>query len=70
MQLHLLKPEEITSESLKNIDVIMTGIRAYNTVPTLQSKQQVLFDFVKKWKTMIVQYNTPDNSLTKDILTL
>jgi LmbE family N-acetylglucosaminyl deacetylase len=63
----LLKPEEITSESLKNIDVIMTGIRAYNTVPTLQSKQQVLFDFVKSGKTMIVQYNTPDNSLTKDI---
>jgi hypothetical protein len=46
----LLKPEEITSESLKSIDVIMTGIRAYNTVPTLQSKQQVLFDFVKSGK--------------------
>jgi LmbE family N-acetylglucosaminyl deacetylase len=63
----LLKPEEITAESLRNIDVLMTGIRAYNTVPVLKNKQQLLFDFVKSGKTMIVQYNTPDNELTKDM---
>jgi hypothetical protein len=35
---------------LKKYWRLMTGIRAYNTVPTLQSKQQVLFDFVKSGK--------------------
>ncbi|MBP6181630.1 PIG-L family deacetylase [Flavobacterium sp.] len=57
----LLKPEEITPEKLTNFDVVMTGIRAYNTVQTLANKQNILFDFVKEGKTMLVQYNTPDD---------
>jgi LmbE family N-acetylglucosaminyl deacetylase len=63
----ILKPEEITTEKLQNFDVVMTGIRAYNVVTNLGFKQNILFDFVKNGKTMIVQYNTLDDFVTKEI---
>lgn len=63
----ILKPEEITNEKLQNFDVVMTGIRAYNVVNALGFKQNILFDFVKNGKTMIVQYNTLDDLVTKEI---
>lgn len=56
----LLHPEELSSEKLEGFDVVMTGIRAFNTVDVLINKLNILFDFVKSGKTMIVQYNTPD----------
>jgi hypothetical protein len=43
-----LKPDDITADKLEQIDVIITGIRAYNVVPELKSKQQILFDFTKE----------------------
>lgn len=62
----LIKPEEISVEKLVAFDVVITGIRAYNVVNALASKQNVLLDFVKKGKTMIVQYNTMDELVTQD----
>ncbi len=62
-----IKADEITKEKLLNFDVVMTGIRAYNTIQALAFKQQILFDFVKEGKTIIVQYNTLDDFVTKDI---
>jgi LmbE family N-acetylglucosaminyl deacetylase len=63
----LLSPEEITAEKLEPFDVVITGIRAYNTVEALAAKQNILFDFVKGGKTMLVQYNTPDEVETANI---
>ncbi|MGO4770585.1 PIG-L family deacetylase [Flavobacterium sp. W22_SRS_FK3] len=63
----ILKPEEITPEKLDSFDVVMTGIRAYNTVNALTNKQSILFDFVKNGKTMIVQYNTNGKLITDKI---
>ena len=63
----LLKPEEITTAKLENFDVVMTGIRAYNVINLLAFKQNILLDFVKNGKTMIVQYNTTDDLVTKNI---
>ncbi len=63
----VLKPEEITRERMAGFDVAITGIRAYNTVDALASKQQILFDFVREGKTMIVQYNTAGDFVTNDI---
>lgn len=62
----VLKPEEITKENLKNFQVVILGIRAYNTVEELAFKQQLLFDFVKEGHTMIVQYNTTGKLVTKE----
>jgi LmbE family N-acetylglucosaminyl deacetylase len=66
-QVSLIKPEEISSDKLMEFDVVMTGIRAYNVVTALGFKQNILFDFVKNGKTMIVQYNTLDDMVTKDL---
>ncbi len=63
----LLNPEEISPEKLANFDVVMTGIRAYNTVQALANKQNILFDFVKGGKTMLVQYNNPNDLVTENI---
>ena len=63
----LLNPEEISPEKLDNFDVVMTGVRAYNTVQALANKQRILFDFVKSGKTMLVQYNTPNDLVTENI---
>ncbi|WP_396158086.1 PIG-L family deacetylase [Flavobacterium sp.] len=66
-EVEILKPEEISTERLHGFDVVMTGIRAYNTVTTLSFKQRILFDFVRNGKSMIVQYNTTDDLVTRDI---
>ncbi|PKH69115.1 LmbE family protein [Flavobacterium sp. ALD4] len=63
----LLNPEEMTPKKLEAFDVIITGIRAYNVLPSLENKQKLLLDFVKSGKTMIVQYNTPDSSIPSDM---
>lgn len=57
-QVSVLSPNEITAKNLKDFDAVVIGIRAYNTSETLDSKQPILFDFVKNGGTMIVQYNT------------
>jgi LmbE family N-acetylglucosaminyl deacetylase len=66
-QVTIIKAEEISIEKLQNFDVVMTGIRAYNVVTALGFKQNILFDFVKNGKTMIVQYNTLDDLVAKDL---
>ncbi|WP_293895560.1 PIG-L family deacetylase [Flavobacterium sp.] len=66
-EVDIIKPEEISTEKLQNYDVVMTGIRAYNVINALAFKQNVLLDFVRNGKTMIVQYNTTDDLVTKDI---
>ncbi len=66
-EVSILKPEEISAEKLLDYDVVMTGIRAYNVVNALAFKQNILLDFVKNGKTMIVQYNTTDDLVTPNI---
>ncbi|UQD57206.1 PIG-L family deacetylase [Flavobacterium sp. K5-23] len=63
----LLNAEDITPEKLESLDVVITGIRAYNTVQELANKQAILFDFVKEGKTMMVQYNTLDENVPANI---
>lgn len=53
-----IDPATITSEKIKDFDAIVIGIRAYNTVPELGFKQDILMDYVKKGGVMLVQYNT------------
>ncbi len=53
----LIQASEITSELLSKYDVVITGIRAYNTVDDLKFKQNDLLEFVKNGGTMLVQYN-------------
>ncbi|MEN2403097.1 PIG-L family deacetylase [Flavobacterium sp. MC2016-06] len=63
----IIKPEEITPERLDSFNVVITGIRAYNTVNALANKQNILFNFVKSGKNMIVQYNTYGKTVTNQL---
>ncbi len=63
----LINAEEISPEKMANFDMVITGIRAYNTVQALANKQNILFDFVKGGKTMLVQYNTPNDLVTENL---
>ena len=54
----ILKPEDITAESLSRFDAVVLGIRAYNTIDELKFKQKYLFDYVENGGNLIVQYNT------------
>lgn len=53
-----IPPSSISSESLKNFDAVVLGIRAYNVVDELKFKQRYLLEYVKNGGTLIVQYNT------------
>lgn len=63
----LITPEEINTRYLNTFDVIITGVRAYNTLPVLKTRQHLLLEFVKRGKTLIVQYNTLDKSIPATI---
>lgn len=63
----LLTPEAISTETLKDFDAVVMGIRAYNVLEELAFKQDILFDFVKNGGNMIVQYNTTGRLVTDAI---
>ncbi len=50
--------EPLTTELLRNYDVVITGIRAYNTYQRLSTDQQNILKYVEDGGTLIVQYNT------------
>lgn len=62
-----IQPENITAETLMRFDAIVIGIRAFNTIESLNFKQQLLFDYVAQGGNMIVQYNTSMDLKTKKL---
>jgi hypothetical protein len=63
----LLEPNTITQEKIENFDAIILGIRAFNVVDELKYKNKILFEYVKNGGNVIVQYNTSNNLITKEI---
>jgi hypothetical protein len=64
--------EEFTASQLEGKDLstysaIITGIRAYNIDPRLSILQPQLLNYVKEGGRLIVQYNTPSNTLPENI---
>jgi LmbE family N-acetylglucosaminyl deacetylase len=66
-QVTSLKPSEITLEKLAPFDAVLLGIRAFNVVDELKFKNKILFEYVKNGGNVIVQYNTTNNLVTKEI---
>jgi len=54
----LLDPHSITSESIKDYDAVIVGIRAFNTINRMQVIQPELMKYVEGGGTVIAQYNT------------
>jgi hypothetical protein len=62
-----LNASEITPEKLKSFDAVILGIRAFNVVDELKFKTKILFDYIFNGGNVIVQYNTTNNLITKEI---
>jgi len=63
----ILKPEDISSDRLHGVDALILGVRTYNTEENLKFKQKIIFDFVKQGGNVIVQYNTANGLVTKEL---
>jgi hypothetical protein len=63
----LLSDEELAEGNLDQYNVIVSGVRAYNTRPKLRIHQQRLMDYVKRGGTYIVQYVTLQRSESENI---
>lgn len=50
--------EPLTTALLQNYDVVITGIRAYNTNERLSTDQPNILKYVEEGGTLVVQYNT------------
>jgi hypothetical protein len=57
-QVSFLGENDILPSTLKQFDVIVVGIRAYNIHEWLNSAYENLMDYVKNGGVMVVQYNT------------
>jgi hypothetical protein len=66
-QVTLLGENDINPTYLENLDAVMIGIRAYNTIDQLRYQQDVLMEYVKNGGTLIVQYNTAHLLVTQDL---
>jgi hypothetical protein len=63
----LLTDQDLTNANLDAFEVIVTGVRAYNTRPVLKQVYDKLMAFVKQGGIMIVQYNTNSRLVTERI---
>ncbi|WEK33769.1 MAG: PIG-L family deacetylase [Candidatus Pseudobacter hemicellulosilyticus] len=59
-----LKEKDITAASLKGLDAVIAGVRAYNIHDWLQVKYPLLMEYVQNGGNLIVQYNTNNFSST------
>lgn len=58
----MLKETDLTHDNLKQFDVIVTGVRAYNINEWLSNGYDALMQYVKEGGVLLVQYNT-NNSI-------
>ncbi len=61
-QVIMLAEQDLTYEKIKKLDVIITGIRAYNIHSWLSNAHAVLMKYVQDGGVLLVQYNT-NNSI-------
>ncbi len=57
----MLTEKDITATNIKQFDVIITGVRAYNVHDWLSNVYPTLMQYVKDGGTFLVQYNTNNN---------
>ncbi|MFI5172331.1 MAG: PIG-L family deacetylase [Chitinophagales bacterium] len=67
LNISTLKPEEITADELKNYDVVIIGVRAYNVSKAMADNQQTLMNYVRDGGLLITQYSTNWDMYTENI---
>ncbi|TSA17044.1 hypothetical protein D4R75_12720 [bacterium] len=63
----MLSDDDLKNGALNFYDVIVAGVRSYNTRPVLRANQRKLMEFVEKGGTYIVQYMTPRRAETENL---
>jgi LmbE family N-acetylglucosaminyl deacetylase len=66
-QVTLLSGKDLANGSLSRFDVVLAGIRAYNTRPELKANQKKLMEYVQNGGTYIVQYVTRRSVESEDL---
>lgn len=67
-EVEVISVENIQSENLKKYDAIVLGVRAFNVLPEMKYKNEILFDYVKNGGNLLVQYNVSrGQTVTDDI---
>ncbi len=57
-RVHPIESKTITLNKLKTMDVVVMGIRAYNTEKSLEKLNGILLEYVENGGHLVVQYNT------------
>ncbi len=65
-QVDVVKADQLTSNFLKDYGALIMGVRAYNTLPELKHKQDIIFDFISNGGNVLVQYNVNRGLVTPD----
>jgi len=63
----LLEKDDVTISNLKRFDAVILGVRAFNTLSWLAYKNNDLFQYTYEGGTVIVQYNTSNQLVTKSL---
>ncbi len=63
----IIDPQSISPSLLANYQVVILGVRTFNTIESMAFKNKILFDWVKTGGTMIVQYNVSRGLITEEI---
>jgi LmbE family N-acetylglucosaminyl deacetylase len=62
-----IDPSDLGTTDLSNFDAIVVGIRAYNIIPELAFRNKDLHSYVANGGTLVLQYNTRHQLVTKDL---
>lgn len=62
-----LDAASVTASSLDAYQVVILGVRTFNTIDQMAYKNKILFDWVKAGGTLIVQYNVNRGLVTEEI---
>ncbi len=60
----MLDDKNLTAETLRGLDAVVIGVRAFNVRTNLASQLPLLFDYVQNGGTIVAQYNRPDGLKT------
>ena len=63
----VLNPTKITMKDLQNVDGVIVGIRAYNTIQAMKSVAPMLNKYVEQGGFVMVQYNTNRGLVTDEL---
>ncbi len=63
-----LQSHDIYESYLDNLDAVIVGVRAYNTVDWLRYKNNKLLEYVERGGTLIVQYNNNYNLVNEHFM--